>query len=65
MLGRYLRRTLEGWDHFFFFPFVGKNGFYPRLRCLWALRAAAEMLMSDSSAEDVDLIKEAGRSRGI
>lgn len=27
MLGRYLGRTLEGWDHFFFFPFVGKNGF--------------------------------------
>lgn len=32
---------------------MGKNGFYPRLRHLWAVRVAAEMLMNDSQAEDV------------
>lgn len=50
---------------FFFFSSLGKDGFYPRLRHLWAVRVAAGMLMNDSQAEDVKLIKEAGMSRGI
>lgn len=64
MLKLYLCRKLEGLS-FFFFSSLGKDGFYPRLRHLWAVRVAAGMLMNDSQAEDVKLIKEAGMSRGI
>lgn len=49
----------------FFFPYMGKDGFYPGLRHLWAIRVAAEMLMNDSQAGGVRLIKEAGMSKGI
>lgn len=38
---------------FGYFSHMGKNGFYPRLRHLRAVRVAADMLMNDSQAEDV------------
>lgn len=51
---------------FFFPPLIwARMDCIQDLKHLWAINVAAEMLMNDSQAGDVRLIKEEGLSRGI
>lgn len=50
---------------FFFFLIWARMDCIQDLKHLWAINIATEMLMNDSQAGDVRLIKEAGMSRGI